>query len=280
MLPMLNLAVGAFSLVVVEAAVSSAFRTGWYGLRDTLANLAMAAGGFVVGVPGRALATALSFALYEYRMFDLPEAAWVWALLLVAEDLCYYCFHRTSHTVALFWAAHVPHHSSTKFNLSTALRASWTTPFTGIVFWLPLPLLGFHPLWILSVHAVSLSYQFFLHTAAVGRLGPLEWIVNTPSHHRVHHARNPEYLDRNFGGMLIIWDRMFGTFAEERQQPTYGTVKALRSHHPFVIAFSGWAEIAKRVLAPGLSWADRGGIAFGRPAAERRCNGAWPSGHR
>lgn len=264
MLPMFNLVVGAFSLVVLEAAVSSAFRTGWYGLRDTMANLGMAAGGFVVGLPGRALATGLSFALYEYRLFELPEAWWAWTLLLVAEDFCYYCFHRSSHTIALLWAAHVPHHSSTKFNLSTALRASWTTPFTGIIFWLPLPLLGFHPLWILSVHAGSLAYQFFLHTAAVGRLGPLEWLFNTPSHHRVHHARNPEYLDKNFGGVFIIWDRVFGTFAEERRRPTYGTVKAFRSHHPFVIAFAGWADLGRRALAPGLSWIARGRIVFGR----------------
>ncbi len=243
----------ALALVALEAALCRALGRGRYEWRDTLANIAVGLGALLAGVPGRAAAIAASFALYQWRLVDLPNAAWVWVLLIVAEDLCYYAFHRASHEIPLLWAAHITHHSSHRFNLSTALRASWTTPFTGIVFWLPLPLLGFHPLWIVAAHGVSLGYQFFMHTELVGRMGPLEWVLNTPSHHRVHHARDPEYLDRNFGGIFIVWDRLFGTFAAERRRPTYGTTVPVGSHHPVVIAMQGWRSLLAAAARPGMS---------------------------
>src|SRR5690606_12207883 len=183
-------------LVAVEAGVSARLGLRRYTLENTAANLVLALGGVLVGAAGRALAVAISFALYEHRVFDLEGRWWTWIALVVAHDLCYYAFHRSCHRVPLLWAAHVPHHSSALFNLSTGGRLSWTTPILGMPFWWPLPLLGFHPLWIVAVHTVNLAYQFLLHTQFVGKLGPIEWGFYTPSHHRVHHGSDDIYLDK------------------------------------------------------------------------------------
>jgi sterol desaturase/sphingolipid hydroxylase (fatty acid hydroxylase superfamily) len=174
-------------------------------------------------------------------------------LLFFAEDFCYYWFHRFHHEVRFFWAAHVNHHSSRYFNLSTALRQSWTTPITGPIFWVPLALLGFHPFMILTAQAVSLIYQFWIHTELIGRLGPLERVLNTPSHHRVHHGANVEYLDRNYAGILIVWDRLFGSFEPERAPVDYGLTKNIRTFNPVQIAFHEWQGMFRDVLR-ARSW--------------------------
>jgi alkylglycerol monooxygenase len=203
MLPSCLALVSALVLVAIEASIARGLRLRLYDLRDTAINLAMALGGLAMSAVGLTISVAISMAL---------------------------------------WAAHEAHHSSLRYNLSTALRLSWTTPLTGLPFWWVLPLLGFHPTWIVIVHGVSLAYQFLLHTQLIGKLGPLEWVLNTPSHHRVHHGCDPEYLDKNFGGIFILWDRMFGTFAEERHEPTYGLVGAKRSG-PLDVAFGAWRDL-------------------------------------
>lgn len=243
----------ALALVAAEASVGGWLGRRLYGVRDTAINLAMALGGATTSLLGVTVSIAISTALYRHRIFELDQGIGTWLTLIVAEDLCYYWFHRVSHRVPLFWAAHEAHHSSRRYNFSTALRLSWTTPFTGIPFWWPLPLLGFHPAWIVTVHAVSLAYQFLLHTQLVGKLGPLEWVLNTPSHHRVHHACDAEYLDRNLGGIFIVWDRLFGTFAEERRPPTYGLVGG-RRRGPLDVAFGKWRELVRAMLEPGTPW--------------------------
>jgi sterol desaturase/sphingolipid hydroxylase (fatty acid hydroxylase superfamily) len=218
-----------------------------YAPRDTAASLAMGLGN--VGIAGvtKAAAFGAMVWLHQFALFDIGTAWWAWVLLLVAEDFCYYWYHRVHHEVRFFWAAHVNHHSSQHYNLSTALRQSWTTPFTGPLFWMPLPLLGFEPWMILVQQALSLLYQFGLHTEAIDRLGPLELVLNTPSHHRVHHGSNREYLDRNHGGILIVWDRLFGSFEPERAPVDYGLTRNLTSHHPLTIAFHEWAAIGRDV---------------------------------
>lgn len=219
-----------------------------YERRDTLASLAMGLGN--VAVHGLLKTTTFGFSLYlsRFALFDLRGGWWIWLLLVPAEDLCYYAFHRAHHEVRLLWAAHVNHHSSRHFNLSTALRQSWTTPITGPIFWAPLPILGFAPEQILVAQAVSLVYQFWLHTEHIGRLGPLERVMNTPSHHRVHHGRNLEYLDRNYAGIFIVWDRLFGTFAPERSAVDYGLTRNLGSFHPVRIALHEWAAMLRDAL--------------------------------
>jgi sterol desaturase/sphingolipid hydroxylase (fatty acid hydroxylase superfamily) len=218
-----------------------------YEARDTRTSLLMGVGNVIISGITKIGVVAIWAWLYQHRLITLPVAAWTWVLLFFAEDLCYYAFHRTHHEVRFFWAAHVNHHSSTHYNLSTALRQSWTTPFTSVPFWLPLPLLGFEPWMIITQQAISLLYQYWLHTEAIPRLGPLEWIFNTPSHHRVHHGTEVQYLDRNHGGILIIWDRLFGTFEPERSTPSYGLTHNLGTFDLLTVAFHEWAQIARDV---------------------------------
>jgi sterol desaturase/sphingolipid hydroxylase (fatty acid hydroxylase superfamily) len=219
-----------------------------YEARDTAASLTMGVGNVLISAVTKVGMLAVWTYLWNFRIFTIPEGVWwSWALLFVAEDFCYYWFHRAHHEVRLFWAAHVNHHSSTYYNLSTALRQSWTTPITGPVFWVPLVLLGFPPWMILTQQAISLLYQFWLHTEAIGRLGPLEWVLNTPSHHRVHHGRNVEYLDQNHGGILIVWDRLFGSFTPERGAVDYGLTTNISTHHPVKIAFHEWEAMVRDV---------------------------------
>lgn len=236
-----------------------------YETKDTFASLTMGVGNVLISAVVKIAVVGLWFFLYEHRLFDLPQDAWwVWLLLFVSEDFCYYWFHRVSHESRFFWAAHVNHHSSTHYNLSTALRQSWTTPLTGIPFWLPLPLLGFHPAMILVQQAISLLYQYWIHLEWAPRMGAFEWVFNTPSHHRVHHGRNVRYLDRNHGGILIVWDRLFGTFEAESETPDYGLTKNLETFHPVKIAFHEWIAIARDV-AKARSLRDVLGYAFGPP---------------
>jgi len=215
-----------------------------YRRPDTLASLGMGVGNVIIAAGVKVGAIALMVVVYEHRLFDLPGAWWTWLVLFVAEDLCYYAFHRASHEIRWLWAAHVNHHSSQHYNLSTALRQSWTTPLTGPLFWLPLNLVGFSPVMVVTQQAVSLLYQYWIHTEAIGRMpGWFEAVFNTPSHHRVHHGANPEYLDRNHGGILIIWDRLFGTFEPERAPVRYGLTTNLTSHNLVHIAFHEWRAI-------------------------------------
>ena len=172
------------------------------------------------------------------RLLDLSQGSpltWVAAFVLV--DLCYWVYHWASHRVNFFWAMHVVHHSSEEYNLSTALRQSWLTNLTSWIFYLPAALLGVPPFVFVLCLTLNILYQFWIHTRLVGKLGPLELVFNTPSHHRVHHGIDPEYIDKNYGGVFIVWDRLFKTFVEERAEPSYGTVKPLSSFNPF------WANV-------------------------------------
>ncbi|CAN5401860.1 sterol desaturase family protein [soil metagenome] len=217
-----------------------------YGLADTRTSLLM--GVFNVIINGATKFAMIPFFawVYEHRIANLGhvDRAWSWIVLLFAEDLTYYWFHRLHHEVRFLWAAHIVHHSSERFNLSTALRQPLLTPFTGPLFWAPLALVGFPPVMIFTAQAWSLLYQFWIHTEEVDRRGPLEWIMNTPSHHRVHHGANVEYLDRNHAGIFILWDRFFGTYEREDDRVVYGLTKNL---HTFNVAKVGFHDVAAMV---------------------------------
>lgn len=218
---------------------------------DTVTNLAAGISSEVV----RLLLGALSLLGYEWtyqhaRLVDLSEHPWLSALLaLLGVDFLYYWFHRLCHRVNALWALHVVHHQSQEYNLAVALRQSWLQGLVNLPLYLPLALLGVPTAtWALSV-GISLIYQFFIHTRLVGKLGWLEAWLNTPSHHRVHHAINPEYIDRNHGAILIVWDKLFGTFEEERAEPVYGTVQPFESWNSVWANFDYWAELARRSRA-------------------------------
>ncbi|MGN6110067.1 MAG: sterol desaturase family protein [Kofleriaceae bacterium] len=237
-----------------------------YEVRDTFASLSMGLLNVFVAAGAKLLAIPFYAALYEHRLVDVVAAvgAWSWLILLVAEDLCYYWMHRLHHEVRVLWACHVNHHSSQHYNLATALRQALLTPITGPIFWAPLALIGFPPWMILTAQAWSLIYQFWLHTEVIGRLGPLEWILSTPSHHRVHHGKNVAYLDKNHGGIFIVWDRLFGTFAREDERVDYGLTTDIDTFHPLRIGFHEFAAIGRDVArAPTLR--DRLAYVFAPP---------------
>ena len=193
--------------------------------------------------------------LYHHRLLDL-ELNWATGLLtFVGVDFCFYWMHRSSHRIRWFWAAHVVHHSSECMNFSTAMRQNATNIFNGMwLFYVPLALIGFNPVWIGVAYALSLVYQFFIHTTLVGKLpGWVETVLNTPSHHRVHHGRNPGYIDRNYGGTLIVWDRLFGTFVAEDEQapPDYGITRPIHSRNLLVLWTHEYVDLFRAMARPG-----------------------------
>jgi sterol desaturase/sphingolipid hydroxylase (fatty acid hydroxylase superfamily) len=224
-----------------------------YEARDTAVSLTMGLGSTIAGVLLGGAAFAAGLWVYQHRLFDIPMGAvWAWVLVFLFEDLAYYWFHRLSHERRIWWAAHVNHHSSQHYNLSTALRQTWTgdIAMTWVVY-LPLFLLGFPPAMIAIQKGISLVYQYWIHTEAIRKTPRwFEAVFNTPSHHRVHHARNPRYLDRNYAGILIVWDRLFGTFqAELEEEPCrYGLVKNLGTFNILRVAFHEWIAIAQDVV--------------------------------
>lgn len=197
--------------------------------------------------------------------WHLPtDTWWYWALLMVTLDLAFYLHHRFAHRVRIGWAAHQAHHSSEYFNFGTALRQKWN-PWTEALFWLPLPLLGFEPWTLYVAFSVNLIYQFFTHTETIGTMWrPIELIFNTPSHHRVHHGSDPIYLDKNYAGILIIWDRMLGTFQAERHRPTYGLTKPVGSYNLLKLQYGDYAQMVREVRAAS-SLQEKLGYVLGPP---------------
>ncbi|MFN3522348.1 MAG: sterol desaturase family protein [Phenylobacterium sp.] len=224
-----------------------------YEPRDTLVSLTMGLGSTVAGLATAGAVFGASLWAYQHRLFEVPmTAAWAWVAVFLLEDLTYYWFHRLSHERRFWWAAHVNHHSSQHYNLSTALRQTWTGGAAGTwLLWLPLSFLGFPPAMVAIQKGISLVYQFWIHTEAIGRTPAwFEAVFNTPSHHRVHHARNPRYLDSNYAGILIVWDKLFGTFIpEDGAEPCrYGIVKNLATFNPIRVALHEWAAIGRDLI--------------------------------
>ncbi|WP_139979613.1 sterol desaturase family protein [Nocardioides litoris] len=237
-----------------------------YERRDTQASLAMGAISLVFSLALKVGSFVVYTVVFAHLApWTLPTGTWwYWVLLVVVIDLSFYCSHRFVHRVNIGWAAHQAHHSSEHMNFATALRQKWN-PWFEFFFWLPLPFLGFAPWTIYVAFGVNLVFQFFVHTELVGKLPrPIELVLNTPSHHRVHHGSDPEYLDANFGGMLIVWDRVFGTFVEERQRPTYGLTKPVETYNIFALQYGDYAAIWRDVRS-ATCWRHRLGHLLGPP---------------
>ena len=242
---------GFVLLVLAEMLWAWKRRPEAYEARDTLTSLAFGLGSTVAGVLLGGFALLVFLAVYEYRLFDIGWVWWAWPVCFVLDDLAYYWIHRAGHRVRWFWASHVNHHSSQHYNLSTALRQTWTGAFTlGFAFKLPLVLLGFHPVMIAVVGGFNLIYQFWIHTEAIQRMPRwFEAVMNTPSHHRVHHATNPRYLDRNYAGVFIVWDKIFGTFEPEHdgERIRYGIVRQLGSFNLLHSVFHEWSGMVQDI---------------------------------
>ncbi len=240
-----------------------------YPWTESLSSLGVWAGRIVTGLAGAAVIALAYDALWAVTPFRIPlDNVWSWALLFVGVEFFYYWFHRCSHEIRWMWATHAVHHTAERIHLIAAYRLGWTTTISGgWLFYLPLVLMGFHPGAVVLMIAINLTYQFWLHTEAIRRLPRwFEYVFNTPSHHRVHHAVNPAYLDTNYGGVVILFDRWFGTFAEERvaEPCRYGLVDQIGSRNPFVIAFREWVRLVRDVWT-AADWRARLGHAFGRP---------------
>lgn len=244
-----------------------------YSPADAGTSLLMGLGSLVIGalLAGIQLAFLLFFS--QFAVFNLGEmfsegslgaAVAAFLVLFLLDDFCYYWFHRVHHESRFFWAAHVTHHSSQYYNLSTALRQSWT-PLTGWIFYIPVILVGFTPAQWALMHSINLLFQYWIHTERIEKMPRwFEFIFNTPSHHRVHHGANPGYLDTNYGGIAIVWDRVFGSFVEEGDQVVYGLTKNLHTYNPVTVAWHEFYAIGKDV-ASAPTWGQRWQYTFGQP---------------
>ena len=247
--------------MLIELYVTTKRHIKTYEAKDAFSSIAMGLGNVILGFASKALVLLTFFFIYEnYRFMTIPVALWSFILLFFADDVAYYWFHRISHGSRIFWASHVVHHSSQRYNLSTALRQTWSGGFYTFIFWLWLPLLGFHPAMIMLQMSISLLYQFWIHTEAINRMPTwFEAVFNTPSHHRVHHGRNPLYLDRNHAGILIIWDKLFGTFQPElnEEKVEYGLVSNINTYNPIKIAFIEWFYMFRDMFTGNKSLTNR-----------------------
>ncbi len=235
--------------------------------KDVIASLAMGIGSIFTNLSMKIIYFIIfSFLYQKFAFFQIPITWWSWLILLFADDFNFYWFHRSSHQVRILWAAHSNHHSSQQYNLAVALRQSWTEFAFKYAFWIYLPILGFQPIQIFMMISCSLIYQFFLHTESIKKLGFLELFMNTPSHHRVHHATNTKYLDRNHAGIFIIWDKIFGTFQAEQASnpPIYGLTENLTTYNPIRIASHEYEQIWKDMQLAKF-WKDKINYLFQAP---------------
>lgn len=255
-----------FLLMGIEALIGYIRKEKWYRFNDSITNLNIGIGQQAIGLVFKAVIAGLFIYIHaNWAIFKIAPSVWSFVACLVLFDFLYYWAHRWGHEINFFWAAHVVHHSSEEYNLSVALRQSWFHNLIAFFIFLPLPILGFDPIIFFAVAALDTIYQFWIHTRAIDKLPRwIEFIFNTPSHHRVHHGINPKYIDKNHAGVFIIWDRMFGTFQLEEEAPTYGITTQLKSWNPAWANFHYYVEMwnnAKRMS----NWKDKFRIIFARP---------------
>jgi sterol desaturase/sphingolipid hydroxylase (fatty acid hydroxylase superfamily) len=236
-----------------------------YERRDSRASILMGFGSLFTSGGGRLLALVGYAALYELSPLRLPAHQWwAWVYAILAVDILFYAEHRAAHRVRILWAAHQAHHNSQTFNLSTAVRQKWN-PWWELVMWVPLPLLGMPPWMIFTSFSINLLFQFWVHTERIDRMPRwFEFVFNSPSHHRVHHASDKDYIDKNYAGILIIWDRMFGSYIDETHRPKYGLTKNVDSYNPFTLEYHEYVNIIRDVRA-ATRLRDKLGYVFGPP---------------
>lgn len=246
-------AIGApivLAMIFAEALISNWQNRKYYKREDTYCTVGLLAGNIVMAFAIKGLVLAFHFYLYQFRVFDFANTIpfWVmWILTFIMIDLVFYVYHRMSHRIRFLWAIHLSHHSSEEMNFAVSFRQAWFGPISKIPFFMTLPLLGFDPTIIAVAGVISTLWGIVGHTQIVDKLGPLEWVFNTPSHHRVHHGSNKQYIDKNYGNLLIIWDRMFGTFEPEEEPVTFGLVNNVNTFNPAKITFMAWSSMIEDI---------------------------------
>ena len=261
--PLIYFAIPFFVItVIIEGLIIAKHSPKSYKVKDAVTSISTGLiGNVFIGLASKAIVLFLFTYVWEYyRVATIPFAWWSWLLIFFLDDFAYYWYHRISHKSRIFWASHVVHHSSEEYNLSTALRQTWTGGFYSWIFWIWLGFIGFHPLMILTQMSISLIYQYWIHTELINKMPKwFEYIFNTPSHHRVHHGSNPLYLDRNHAGILIIWDRMFGTFQPEikEEKVIYGLTTNIKTYNLLRIAFQEWGNMFSDAFRAKTSFVNR-----------------------
>ena len=242
-------AIGApivLAMIFLEILVSNFRNQNFYKRGDTLCTVGLLLGNIIVAFAIKGIVLAFHIYLYQFKVFDFVNEIPIWALWIItfiSIDLVFYVYHRMSHRIRFLWAIHLSHHSSEEMNFAVSFRQAWFGPISKIPFFMVLPLLGFDPTIIAVAGVISTLWGIVGHTQVIGKLGPLEWIFNTPSHHRVHHGSNKQYIDKNYGNLLIIWDRMFGTFEPEQEEVKFGLVNNVNTFNPVKVTFMAWVSM-------------------------------------
>lgn len=235
-----------FILIGLELVVDKLRKKSNYRFNDAIANISCGVGEQVTGVFFKLFIVGVyTFLFAHYAFFKIPVNWSTGIILFIGVDFFYYWFHRYSHVINLFWGGHVVHHQSEEYNLSVALRQGWFQKFFSFIFYIPLAFIGFDPLQFVTVSSLVTLYQFWIHTKNINKMGVLEYVLNTPSHHRVHHGVNPKYIDKNHAGTLIIWDKMFGTFQKEEEEPTYGITHPINTWDPLSANLHHWKQMVR-----------------------------------
>lgn len=255
-----------FLLIGVELLFDKLKKTGYYRMNDALSNINAGITEQVTGAFLKAFVVGIYAWLFaEMRFFTIPANGFTWVILFISVDFFYYWFHRYAHEINFLWGGHVVHHQSEEYNLSVALRQGAFQKFGSFAFYLPLALIGFDPVMFIVVSQFQTLYQFWIHTKTINKFPkPVEFIFNTPSHHRVHHGRNPKYIDKNHGGTLIIWDRLFGTFQEEEEEVVYGITMPLQTWNPLRVQLDFWKTLFAD-LSHTKRWSDKFRLLFFPP---------------
>ena len=238
------------AMIFAELLISNWQNNKYYKKEDTLCTIGLLAGNIIVAFSIKGLILAFHFYLYQFKAFDLASILplWgMWVLTFIMIDFVFYIYHRMSHRVRFLWAIHLSHHSSEEMNFAVSFRQAWFGPISKIPFFMALPLIGFDPTIIAVAGVMSTLWGIVGHTQIVGKLGFVEWVFNTPSHHRVHHGSNKQYIDKNYGNLLIIWDRMFGTFEPEGEPVKFGLVNNVNTYNPTKITFMAWASMIEDI---------------------------------
>ena len=263
-------AIGApivLAMIFFEILVSNFQNQNFYKRSDTLCTIGLLLGNIIVAFAIKGTVLAFHIYLYQFRAFDFVNQIPIWALWIItfiSIDLVFYIYHRMSHRIRFLWAIHLSHHSSEEMNFAVSFRQAWFGPISKIPFFMVLPLLGFDPTIVAVAGVISTLWGIVGHTQVIGKLGPLEWIFNTPSHHRVHHGSNKQYIDKNYGNLLIIWDRMFGTFEPEEEEVKFGLVNNVNTFNPVKVTFMAWMSMI-RDLKQKNSFFEAIKVIFGPP---------------